>query len=221
MSENIIEVDFNSVGKAAPTSQPNTFHNMNPVDIAVGLSSMRQAKKSGNAYHVFKLTHTGGMARVKRPSMFSMAAIREGIPNHLQQFFRNYVTAATSAELGKTGSQAAKMIEKEVETNPMMIVDLASATVIVGFVSPRVVDTGKIVNTMRNQIAPWPGTEAFYTIEDDGWRRADANGQPLPDDTVFIDEIEVEDRIRYFNFCQNLEQEEVKAAGNFPKKQSE
>lgn len=212
MSDNIAEFKNASTGKLAPTS-PSSY---TPVDIAVGLNSMRQAKKSGHAYHVFKLTHTGGTARVKRPSMFSMAAIRDGIPNHIAAFFRNYVTAATSNELGRTGSAASKQVEKELETNPMMIVDISSATVMVGFVSPRVVETGKIVNPLRGQIADWPGSEAFYTIEDEGWKRADGNGNVLPDDTVFIDEIEVEDRIRYFNFCQSIEQEEAKPVAAFP-----
>lgn len=212
MSDNMTEFKAATAGKLAPTAQQS----YTPVDIAVGLSSMRQAKKTGHAYHIFKLTHTGGVARTKRPSMFSMAAIRDGLPNHISAFFKSYVTAATSNELGKTGSAAAKQVEKELETNPMLIVDIASATVIVGFVSPRVVDTGKLVNPMRGQISEWPGTEAFYAIEDEGWKRADMNGNVLPDDTVFIDEIEVEDRIRYFNFCQSLEQEEAKPVAAFP-----
>lgn len=217
MSDNIAEFKSTAAGKLAPTAQQP----YSPMEVAVGLSSMRNAKKSGNAYHIFKLTHTGGIARVKRPSMFSMAAIRDGIPNHIASFFKSYVTAATSNELGKTGSAAAKQVEKELETNPMLIVELASATVIVGFVSPRVVDGGKIVNPMRAQVSEWPGSEMFYAIEDDGWKRADAHGNILPDDTVFLDEIEVEDRIRYFNFCQSIEQEEAKPAASFPKNESE
>lgn len=212
MSDNMTEFKAATAGKLAPTAQQS----YSPVDIAVGLSSMRNAKKTGNAYHVFRLTHTGGVARVKRPSMFSMAAIRDGIPSHISAFFRTFVTAATSNELGKTGSAAHKQVEKELETNPLLLVDIASATVIVGFVSPRVVETGKIVNTMRGQVSDWPGAEMFYGIEDDGWKRADQHGNVLPDDTVFIDEIEVEDRIRYFNFCQSLEQAEAKPVAAFP-----
>lgn len=183
-------------------------------EVVAGIESIRRARRAGKQYSSFVLEHTGGTAKVKRPSLLAMAAAGV-IPQHLralvdQMVARGVTTNANPAdELTKDG----KTIEN--------VIDLVNATCIAGFVNPLLVPTGKIMFRgdpgRPEAIKDFPGIERWIGLEEKGWVRLDAENQPITDPLImFVDEIELDDRSAFFGWCNREGVQEAAQVASFP-----
>lgn len=175
---------------------------------AVGASSIRRARKQGMQYQTFPLPRTGGAAKVRRPSMLALAASGT-LPDHLQQYVQRYTG------VGGGGRITQEEVKDLLGDDPLgHIFELIDHTCIFGFVDPRLVPTGGIVR--RNEQREWPGVDAFIALEEQGWQRLGVDGAPITDpNTMFVDEIDRDDRLEFFMWCQGAVREVAAAAAPF------
>lgn len=165
-------------GPATPRSQPFPSQTS-----AVGIESIRRARREGLNLKQFPLKRTGGIALVRRPSLLSLA-VNGQIPQNL----KGIVNAMVLEGSRKDKEQASE--EFLSGDDPLgRMADLVRATAIAGFANPKLV--------------------------------ADNTSGPIPNDTMYVSEIDIDDLTEYFYWCQRDEEEKAAAVASFPERESE
>lgn len=177
------DISYEPVGTGQidiPATPPTRF----PSQVsAVGIESIRRAKRDGSNFKQFVLKRTGGIALVRRPSMLSMS-VNGQIPEYLQPLVKKMVM--------KSGQADAQKAQEEFLENGDPIekmADLFRATAIAGFENPKLVP--------------------------------DNHQGPLPANTMYVGEIEIEDLGDYWQWCQGDGEEKAKAVASFPESEGE
>jgi hypothetical protein len=176
-------------------------------DVAVGAASIKAARRDGSHRPTFPLERTGGVARVKRPSMLALGN-SAALPDHLRPLIEAIAVRAI-----REPSEAVKA--QMDQFNVQDAIELVDVTCIEGFLDPTLVPNDSI-KSPEGKVYNWPGSAKFDKLEDQGYVRCDPDGNPYGDSVMYLDEIDLDDRAEFFAWCNESTRREAAAVAPFP-----